>query len=406
MAGGVGGLTCASVVTSFPAFAWATGEETADPKILHQGAELRIDQLERSGHLERLDDDLADVASLGIRVWRYGMPWRCAEPRPGQYDWTLWDRALAAADRHGLQPVVDLCHFGLPDHYDGFCDPRWVDGFTRYVEAFLARYPGPQWFCPVNEPWYTAHASAFRGYWNDRRQSLDDYALALAHCVLANLEALHRIRADRDGWLIGADAISCPADDRANPEQAAEDEAYTQAGWDLQFGLPVRPFMQGPLGRVADDVRARIDALATTEHTIAGHDLYPISVVAYEGSREQLTMAEHLDAYRRWALAWYERYGVDFWVAETSNLSLPVRDQVPWLHGLVEVLDGLRADGLAVRGLCWFSRSDSFDWDTYLREPLGRVSEVGLFDHARRPRPVAAALSDLARRDEVTVAPG
>ena len=36
-----------------------------------------------SDRLDRLDADLADVARLGIRVWRYGMPWRLAEPEPG-----------------------------------------------------------------------------------------------------------------------------------------------------------------------------------------------------------------------------------------------------------------------------------------------------------------------------------
>jgi len=36
------------------------------------------------------------------------------------YDWALWDRALDACGRAGLVPVVDLLHFGLPNH-----DQRW-----------------------------------------------------------------------------------------------------------------------------------------------------------------------------------------------------------------------------------------------------------------------------------------
>ena len=51
--------------------------------------------------------DREQLAGLGIDVWRYGMPWRLTEPEPGTYDWSLWDRALAACDRHGLRPVID-----------------------------------------------------------------------------------------------------------------------------------------------------------------------------------------------------------------------------------------------------------------------------------------------------------
>jgi len=140
---------------SFPDFVWSCGEEASDPLVLHDGAVVRVDELAMSGHLAQQDGDLAAVAGLGVRVWRYGMPWRLVERSPGVYDWSLWDRALAACEHHGLEPVVDLCHFGLPDHYEGFCRVEWVEGFVRYVEAFLARYRAPRWFTPVNEPYFT-----------------------------------------------------------------------------------------------------------------------------------------------------------------------------------------------------------------------------------------------------------
>jgi beta-glucosidase len=83
-------------------------------------------------------------------------------------------------------------------------------------------------------------------------------------------------------------------------------------------------------------------------------------------------------------------------VAETSNLSLPVDAQIPWLQALVARLERLRAEKLPVRGLCWYSRGDQFDWQTALVHPVGAVTEVGLFDVARRPRPVATELARLA----------
>jgi len=92
----------------------------------------------------------------------------------------------------------------------------------------------------------------------------------------------------------------------------------------------------------------------------------------------------------------HERYDVPFWVGETSNLSLGVDDQIPWLLSLTDGLRGLRNDGLPVRGLCWYSRGDQFDWQTELVNPKGAVIEVGLFDVQRRARPVTAIFAQLA----------
>jgi beta-glucosidase len=83
-------------------------------------------------------------------------------------------------------------------------------------------------------------------------------------------------------------------------------------------------------------------------------------------------------------------------VAETSNLGLDVTDGPVWLERLTAALDRLRADGLPVRGICWYSRGDQFDWHTMLTRPVGEVTEVGLFDADRAPRPVASAYARLA----------
>jgi hypothetical protein len=384
-------------VRRFPDFAIACGEEASDPIVEHDGGRVRVDELRASGHLDRQDEDLAAVAALGVRVWRYGMPWRLTEREPGAYDWALWDRALAACDRHGLVPVVDLCHFGLPDHYPGFCDPRWVDGFIRYVDAFLARYREPMFFTPVNEPMITAMWSGMLGGWNDRKSSRADYAHALGHVTLANLEAVTRIVADRDGWWIGAEGFGCHIAATADDEPAADEaRALEQLVWDLHFGIEPPPQTTDVAESIPDDVRARIAALAVGKRRIvAGHDFYPVSVTVH-GRRDAPSIDERIDAYDREARAWFARYGRPFWVAETSNLGLPVSDGPRWLEQLTAALASLRADNLPAHGICWYSRGDQYDWQTALLRPVGAVTEVGLFDARRVARPVATAFANLA----------
>ncbi len=47
-----------------------------------------------------------------------------------------------------------------------------------------------------------------------------------------------------------------------------------------------------------------------------------------------------------------------------------------------------------MRGLCWYSRGDQFDWQTALIEPTGALTEVGLFTQDRVARPAAARFAE------------
>jgi len=381
----------------FPDFAWAVGEEGSDPWVLDHGVPHRQDQFAQSGHYSRVDADLRSIAGLGVRIVRYGVPWRLSEPEPGRYDWTLWDRALGLCADNGLEPVVDLLHFGLPDAFDGFADPRWVDSFCRYVDTFLNRYRHPRWFTPINEPGVTAENSGCLGLWNDRLASGPDHARILANIVLANLEALARVRADRGGWWIGSEGFPVPV--AVTSGAGADAQAlreWTWLVWDLHLGRDPLPAADHYLDPVDPALLERIRSLAVTDRVIAGLDFYPTSVLPVGGPAPDWSIDERIALAVAEFRRWHDRYDVPFWVAETSNLSLGVDDQVPWLLSLTAGLRGLRHDGLPVRGLCWYSRGDQFDWLTELVNPTGAVTEVGLFDVHRRARPVAAAFAQLA----------
>lgn len=389
-------------VREFPDLLVSVGEEGSDPIVTHDGGDHRVDEFARSGHLERMAADLGDVAGLGVRVVRHGMPWRLTEPEPGAYGWTLWDRMLATCEAQGLEPIVDLLHFGLPDHLPGFVDRSFVEAFWRYVDAFLARYPQIAWFTPVNEPGVHALMSARFGLWNDRLAAEGAYATALANIVEANLGAIARIRADRDGWWVGSEGFPCHLDDGAGAAPEVDDARSDDwLVWDLHLGVEPR----GTGARIADridaDQRARIDALAVRDHrrVVAGHDVYPIGL-----RRRGAPVTDLPDppttagAYATEAQAWHARYGVDAWIAETSNLGYPPEEQVAWLDAIAGVVEGLRTDGLPHHGLCWYSRGDQFDWHTALTRPVGEITPVGLFRQDRTPRPSAAALAALASR--------
>lgn len=366
-------------------FHWMVGEESSDPVVRYEGRLVRVDQMESTGHFAHLEEDLAAIASLGVRLVRYGMSWRRIEPERGVHVWDLWDRAFSTFERLGLEMVVDLLHFGVPDWIDGVSDPQLPAHLLRYTEAFLARYPQATWFTPVNEPYITAYFSTGIGIWNESTTDEPTFVRTLAQLCLADLLASAAIRADRRATFLHSEAFGhdLPADDSEAAGLAARRaNAFRLLSFDLRYGCAPDASIVGSVSAVGGGVLEQVEELSFTTDVIAGHDYYPVSAPT---DRSYATMARAFSA----------RYGVPFMIAETSNLGLDPERGPGWLTALYDQGCELRSSGIPFVGICWYSRGDQHDWHTTLTKPVHEVTEVGLFDMSRRPRPAAQALRTL-----------
>jgi len=116
----------------------ATGIECSYPTV--QGGRRR-DELAETHHYERWREDLSLCRELGARYVRYGIPYYRSHLGPGRYDWSFADEVLPAFWDLGLIPIVDLCHFGVPDWVGGFDNRDWPGHFAEYAAAFAERFP-------------------------------------------------------------------------------------------------------------------------------------------------------------------------------------------------------------------------------------------------------------------------
>ena len=148
-------------------FMFATGIENSYPTIEVGGKKLRVDEMERAGHYRRWRDDFRLVKELGIEYLRYGPPYYQVHTGPGKYDWAFTDETFDELVDLGIVPIVDLCHFGVPDWIGDFQNPDWPPLFAEYAKAFAARYPWVKYYTPVNEIFVVATFSAQYGWWNE-----------------------------------------------------------------------------------------------------------------------------------------------------------------------------------------------------------------------------------------------
>src|ERR1700712_943377 len=174
-------------------FIFATGIENSYPTIIVDGKKVRVDELEKAGHYERWKEDFALVKEMKIEFLRYGPPYYKAHVGPGKYDWTIADEALNELDRLAITPIIDLCHFGVPDWIGDFQNADWPQHFAEFAGAFARRFPYIRIYTPVNEIFITAMFSGQYGWWNECKTDDRSFITALKILCKANVLAMQSI---------------------------------------------------------------------------------------------------------------------------------------------------------------------------------------------------------------------
>lgn len=374
-------------------FVAGTGIECSAP-IIEGG--IRMDELAKTGHYDRVEEDIRLVRELGVRYLRYGIPIQRANPTAGRYDWDFADRAMGALQREGVVPIVDLLHFGLPDDVPGVGDPSFPERFAAFAAAVAERYPWARYYTPVNEPLITALFSAKLGYWNERASDDRSFVRAMLNVARCAVRASEEIRARRpDAIFLQSD--SCEAYHPVHPdatERAAFLNELRYIGFELVYGrsLPnvVRDYVLAN-GGTAEEL-AWFETRGSDAGCIAGNDYYDVSEkeVVADGSLRRGMRA----GYYRIGREYHERLRVPIMLAETNMAG---DGAVDWLHGIWTDAIRLRDDGVPIRGFIWYGFVNHVDWDSTLTRNDGRENTCGLVSLERVPNATHAAYAALVR---------
>lgn len=178
-------------------FMFATGIECSYPTVGH--GRWRRDEMESTRHYELWPEDFERARAIGITHIRYGPPLHLIFEGPGRYDWSYIDPQMEALRELGPEPIVDLCHFGLPSWLGNFQNPDIGQALEEYAGAFVERFSWVRFYTPVNEMYVCARMSALDGLWNEQLHDEGAYARAawnLANASIRMSDAILKRRAD------------------------------------------------------------------------------------------------------------------------------------------------------------------------------------------------------------------
>ena len=196
---------------------WQAGFECST-HILKSGK--RLDLVAATGHDRFADEDFARLKEMGIRTAREGLRWHLIETRPGHYDFTSAQRLLEASQRHGIQIIWDLLHFGWPEGLDIFA-AGWVESFGDFAFAFarvMRKESDAAFVAPVNEISFFSWAGGDTAYLNpfatgrggELKRQLVRAAIRASDALLAELPGVR---------LVSPEPVIHIAGDPARPER-------------------------------------------------------------------------------------------------------------------------------------------------------------------------------------------
>ncbi|GGF24345.1 family 1 glycosylhydrolase [Hymenobacter cavernae] len=380
-----------------PHFIFATGIENSYPTI--QGGKVRMDEMEKCGHYSYWKRDFDLVQELGISFLRYGPPIHTTWLGPGHYDWSFADETFQDLRRRDIVPIVDLCHFGVPDWLGNFQNPDFPALFARYARDFAKRFPWVQLYTPVNEMYICAEFSALFGWWNEQLTSDKAFVTALKYIVKANVLAMQAIAGVRpDALFVQSESSEYfHAENPAAIKPAELMNAKRFLSLDLNYGRRVDSEMYEYL---MDNGMTRREYHFFLENKmkhqcIMGNDYYKTNEhrVSADGSTRA---AGEIFGYHVITSQYHDRYRLPVMHTETNLWQGPCGDEaVNWLWKEWANVLRVRNDGVPIIGFTWYSLTDQMDWDTALRENNNNVNPLGLYDLDRNIRPVGEAYKQL-----------
>jgi beta-glucosidase len=372
-------------------FHWATGIEDTFITAPWPRTGRTLDEYELTGHYDRWVEDLTLMAELGVRTARYGIPWHRVNPEPNRWTWEWADRPLERLLELGIDPIVDLVHYGLPPWLENaYLDPDFPARMAEYASRLAERFRGRIYgYTPLNEPRITAWYCGRLGWWPPFRRGWRGFVqvmLAVCRGIVTTTQALDSV--DPEILPVHVDATDLYVSD--DPALAPEVERRQQIVFlalDLVSGRvsPGHPLWSWLLDRGAREADLAWFAERGLDLPVVGMNLYPMFTLkrlarTARGLRISMPYAD-ADLVERLGRLYWERYRRPLMITETASFGT-VRRRLRWLEGSVGAVRNLRSEGIPLVGYTWWPMFALVAWAYRqgVRDVGKYLVQMGLWD--------------------------
>lgn len=367
------------------AFVWGAGIECSF--LPH----LNVDQFDWTQHNRFWRDDFRRAKEeLGVSHLRYALPWHKIEAQRGAFDWSMADERIEELGRLGLEPMLDIVHFGTPLWLkQAVGDPEFPEALEEFAQAIVERYRSSvKIWCPFNEPLVSALFSGDFGFWPPHARKWRGYMPVLSRVIQGVSRGIRAIRrAMPEATVLLCDhAEAYRSRDKNLATEVARRNLRRFVAIDLLLGRvdehhPLHSWLTSYGISELDLTWFRQNAQSPD---VLGLDYYSHNDCQLDqtphGVRQR--RAENPTGLYNVASAYWTRYGIPLMLTETSIEGQAINREI-WLETVTDHARRLREEGVPMLGMIWWPMIDQVDWDGALTHRIGKVHEVGLF-HLKR----------------------
>lgn len=386
-------------------FFWATGIEDTFITEPWPATGRTLDEYELTQHYAKWGEDLGLVKELGVTHARYGIPWHLINSAPNRWDWSFADQALDRLLELGIEPIVDLVHYGLPRWIEGaYSNPDFPLYMAEYARRAAERFKGRiHLWTPLNEPRVTAWYCGKLGWWPPFKRGWKGFlevTLAVSRGIVLTTEALRLV--DPENVSVHVDATDLyESADPALSEEVSRRQEIVFLALDLVSGrVDHKHALWNWLLRNGVDERD-LEWFQThaVQLDVVGINLYPLF------SQKILKRAPHLrikmpyaggEIVERLAAMYHERYKAPVFVSETASLGTIGRRK-QWLEDSVASTKRARERGIPLMGYTWWPLFALVTW-AYRQgtHPVSYyIKQMGLWDLEARGDDLARVRTSL-----------
>ncbi|MFY1634426.1 GH1 family beta-glucosidase [Solwaraspora sp. WMMB335] len=182
-------------------------------------------------HYHRYRDDVALMAELGLHTYRFSIAWPRVRPDGtgpvNPYGLDFYDRLVDELRGHGIEPIVTLYHWDLPQPLEdrgGWTNRETAEFFAEYARAVYTRLGDRvNTWTTLNEPWCSAYLGYGNGVHAPGRADAGAAFQAVHHLLLGHglaNQALRAAGASTVGITVNPVAVS-PADPHSDADARA-----------------------------------------------------------------------------------------------------------------------------------------------------------------------------------------
>ena len=393
----------------------------------------------------RMFDDIQLIKDLGCNAHRFEMPWTDLQPEPGVWNeeaFALFDRYIDELKANGIEPIITLYHWVHPLWFEdvGAWEKKEnIVYFVQYAQEVFKRFGHKvTYWCTMNEPTVVSccgyilgthspgkkdYASLLRPFFNDALLSNVAHNYRLAGTVLGNLLKAHCSVYQAIKQMPGGEHARI-----AIVHQVARFGAQRQTGMSSMVN-PVSEQLAAHFNRCfAHETVMNFFKTGTFAYTVPGeqpvefYDARAVKALDFFGLNFYADMSfgpaptcdegEQMTDMAMWAIRPHSLYRA---IAEVSELGLPIiitengicdaRDdrREAWIVGYSNAVKQALDDGYDVRGYCYWSLLDNFEWNMGHNKKFGLYAVDTLSDNpAEKARTLRTGA--YAYRDYVTCA--